>query len=345
MFWTRLLMLFLLNHVMMYLEICPPFDGGDIMTIRKATLDVRISDYFEDLDRYADMINATVFEGRQVIDGSSLTRYRTRISTIISDEDTTNDSIEGYRDLMVESQHHGIYILIGLENQSCIDEMMPLRNMIYDVSEYNLQLREHQKLVRQNKKPGKLRLKPVFTPVIYYGDRKWKKKLSLKDVMDIPEGMDEKVNSWEIDVYDLKEIDVERSHNKDNRQLIDALQRIHRCKKEGMEILKGLVLTREIALIVACITDNEKLMKHIEIEEEEEVNMYESLRLLYAEADAAGEVKGMMKTVLTFLKRRVGGLSEGTEERIRSCTAERLNNFVEYMDEVKTESDIEKYLD
>ena len=335
------------------------------MTVRKASLDVRLKDFFADPYRYADIVNGTMFGGRQVLDPLTLSKYHTDISTIISDEDTANDSIEGYRDMMMESQSKGIFILIGIENQNYIDSAIALRNLVYNSGEYNLQYREYQKLVREKKKPGKLRIKPVFTPVIYYGDKKWKRKVRLSELMDIPEEMAEKFNDWETEIYDVKEMDIERFKNRDNRQLIDALKRIHRCKKEGMEILKGLVLTKEIALIVATITDNEKLMKYIEVEEEkEEVNMYESLRLLYAEADATGEARGrvvgeaigeargkaigelsgMVKTVLTFLRKRVGGLSKETEERIRNSSTDKLNNFVERMDEVKAESDIKKYL-
>lgn len=88
------------------------------------------------------------------------------------------------------------FILLGIENQSLIHYAMPLRSMGYDFLNYT---KEYNEIKRRHKRENHMkhmspdeflsgifktdRLHPVFTLVVYYGEKPWDGPLSLKGMM------------------------------------------------------------------------------------------------------------------------------------------------------------------
>ena len=73
------------------------------------------------------------------------------------------------------------FVIVGIENQDEMDYELPLRNMYYDVTNYQKQMAKIRKVVRENakglgageymygfKKDSKLN--PQVTFVLYYGE-------------------------------------------------------------------------------------------------------------------------------------------------------------------------------
>lgn len=97
-----------------------------------------------------------------------------------------------FRDTAKYYKKAGITISsFGMENQSVIDYDMPVRVMGYDYSSYRSQV-----------DAGKNRY-PVITVVLNFSDKKWSGPLHLKDMFEIPEGMEDFVKDYEITVFDI----------------------------------------------------------------------------------------------------------------------------------------------
>ena len=84
---------------------------------------------------------------------------------------------------------------IGVENQTRVDNQMPLRIIGYDGAEYRSQY--------GSKNPKY----PVVTFVLYFGtDPKWQDEISLKDCLEIPEELKEYVNDYKTHLKHIKHI-------------------------------------------------------------------------------------------------------------------------------------------
>ena len=104
-----------------------------------------------------------------------------------------NKELRGqFRDTSKYYKKAGITISsFGMENQSVTDYDMPVRVMGYDYSSYRSQI-----------DAGKNRY-PVITVVLNFSDKKWSGPLHLKEMFEIPEGMEAFVKDYEITVFDI----------------------------------------------------------------------------------------------------------------------------------------------
>ncbi len=141
-------------------------------------------------DVFADIVNGLIFEGRQVVrtrdlkNGSVHSQYK-------ADEGKLH---EQERDVLKNWTSEKVNIAIcGIENQTKPDDYMPMRVLGYDGASYRSQL------LKKNPKPC-----PVLTLVLYFGtDERWKKKTNLKSLFTIPKDMDEYINDYKINVFEI----------------------------------------------------------------------------------------------------------------------------------------------
>lgn len=87
--------------------------------------------YLEKPEHFADFINGSLYQGRQVLHPSQVKERQ----TVYSREDKARDVLK-----MVCQKDS--YILIGVEAQESVHYAMPVRCMEYDVLEYKKQLGE-----------------------------------------------------------------------------------------------------------------------------------------------------------------------------------------------------------
>ena len=87
-----------------------------------------------------------------------------------------------------------IIALIQMENQSEINNIMPVRDLGYIFNNYNEQIKEHKRENERNDNhfyarelADDDRLQPVITFVIYYGKEEWTRPLSILDMLDLEE--------------------------------------------------------------------------------------------------------------------------------------------------------------
>lgn len=135
----------------------------------KDTSEKMLEDYN---DVFADIINVLVFNGQRIIKENEL--ETSSLSNFYKHENK-NNVME--RDVGKYWKGHNIKIsLFGLENQTNIDNNMPIRIMCYDSAAYRKQL---------DKKAQKEKY-PVITLVLYMGWKtEWTNNLKLSDCLKI----------------------------------------------------------------------------------------------------------------------------------------------------------------
>ena len=147
-------------------------------------------------DVFADIINVLLFNGEQRIKPNSLkaasphSQYRNDESKI---REMERDVIKNWTD----DDNCNINIAVcGIENQTKIEKLMPLRIFGYEGASYRSQV------TKITNKEWKYPV-PVVTLVLYFGEEHWNQPKTLKELLDIPDGLDEYVNDQKINVFEI----------------------------------------------------------------------------------------------------------------------------------------------
>ena len=164
-------------------------------------------------DVFADIVNGVIFKGEQRVKPESL-----RESAMRSQYKEEGIMHEQERDVAKYWTDSKVDIaLYGLENQTKVDKVMPLRIMGYDGAAYRKQLLKSEDKERLKEvgvsatededlsaEEVSQKFFPVITLVLYFGtEHKWRKPRCLKDVVKVPEGLDHYVNDYNIHVVNV----------------------------------------------------------------------------------------------------------------------------------------------
>lgn len=160
--------------------------------------DTAIIRYFEDEERYADLINGYRFGGKQIIRPEGVHEKDTRVTGIRGriNRVKKNLFVQKYRDSVRKVVCGMGTMMIGLEHQDMIHYGMPVRIMVEDALEYDSQMRKIQKRHRRNSDlktkeeyVGAFgagdRILPAATIVLYYGKEPWNGARNLSELMDM----------------------------------------------------------------------------------------------------------------------------------------------------------------
>ncbi len=220
-------------------------------------------------DVFADIINAIVYEGRQVLDAQNLKPYYLNKSV-----HKNSNMLKGlYRDNCMEDMRSGIrYALWGIENQNGIDRAIPFRIMGYDFSTYDRQIGEFtaknktgNKAITQTLLPEQ-KLTPVITLVLYWGDDEMPK--SIFDMLNMP---DEKnirkyIQNYKLNVISLKKLTKKQTDRfkSDFKYIAKFLCREYN-KDERMDMLKSsgrmLIHPKDTLYTLTAITGDSKYLQ------------------------------------------------------------------------------------
>lgn len=243
-------------------------------------------------------------------------------------------SINRNRDIIAKAALHGIYMLIAIENQTTIGPHMPLRVLVYDTLSYHQQYRRYQSSKRNNSKVV-LKLLPVHTIVIYYGDALYKGPKSLLEMMKIPKEIIKKLNNWRIDIVDIKELDYDKLRDRENYDFIKYLQQLYRWNGK-LEKLSDMVVSRNVAILLAAIAGNKKILDIIKKTKGETIDMCRSIDLFEAQALK----NGTLSTLLKQFQAKLGSLSPQTKNNIENCSIEKLDQLTLSIFDITSEDDI-----
>ena len=138
-------------------------------------------------DVFADVINGTIFEGKEVVKSEELTDA----NPVTQFKDDKNTHREQIRDVAKLWEKKGvIFSFIGIENQTSLDRDMILRVISYDGATYKNQI-------------GNEHIYPVFTIVIYWGKNEWKAPTTLKERIECPTEIIDVVSDYKFKLIDM----------------------------------------------------------------------------------------------------------------------------------------------
>lgn len=195
--------------------------------------DIIIKNYWSSNEEFADLFNAVLFGGKQVIKPYELNDVDTDVSNV-EKYGTYTESIKAIRDnikIRKKSTISGIeFVLLGIEGQEHIHYAMPLRIMGYDYGSYRKQYSDIKKEIKKKKglttdeflsgMKKEDRFISVVTIVVYYGEKEWDGALSLKQMMAIPKEMENIVNDYKMKLVEARQNDL-LFHNINNRDLFN----------------------------------------------------------------------------------------------------------------------------
>ena len=229
-----------------------------------------------------------MYSGLPVIDPEYLNIYDSEISTVIKDHSFIKE-IELRRDIVFKYTNGNESKLIGIENQKQNDRFMLFRCMTYDSILYQRQINN---LSNDNE------LMKVSSAVINWGEHRWQNYDNLYDFFKVQDIEKISTSNFSILVVNVLDIDYHLFKEKKNYDLIKTIQLIYKFKG-NLERLRGLVIDKDIAIIVASIVNEEnEVLKKIILKQGEKVDMCESLMNFYNR----GINKGVNKETLQKTK-------------------------------------------
>lgn len=330
--------------------------------------DVALGAYFSDPQIFADLFNAWMYGGKQVIDPGSL---------------MTEDSVQPrpeyarpykhVRDVVKMYRKDGVQlVLFGIENQEKIDYSAPVRIMQFDGADYQNQVRrtEEENRKRLGLKTGlpaffrEDRIVPVITLILYFGEEEWDRPVRLHDMLAFPKGdtrIKMLVPDYPIHVISVRRngsagMDISLLHT-ELRQVFGFLQ-----LQEDKEGLKRYVeenrpvfsrLSSNAALFLAASAHETRLLKGLN-RKEEHYDMCRALDEWYADGVSEGEkigekrgerngiCKGVSSALLRILEKK-GSVPEKCLAYISSQkNMDRLNQLLDLAVASETVAEFEK---
>ena len=189
-------------------------------------------EYFDQPDRFSDLVNYTLYQGREVTKPSDFKELDPVRSEVFGPDNSYEILIDNLKELSLKEDDRNIYVMIGLESQGYHDETMVVRAMKAKALLYTYQLREKVKP-----------LKPVIIIVLNLTGDKWKSPVTLKSMF-------------------------EKEYLDKFGYLIDDVSYVLLDVNEDSEIPKGLLKT-DLELLLNCLKysgNDEKLEDYIEKE-------------------------------------------------------------------------------
>ncbi len=159
--------------------------------------DTKAKEFLSNNERFADLFNYYLFDGRQVIKPGDLEEKDTAEVISLYGLDGRETQKQRWRDLLkraiIKATETAVFVILGIENQSDIHYAMPVRNMIYDGMNYGAQAAEISERHRKNKEYGsgagflsgfmkEDKLTPVITLTVYWGADEWDAPRSLHEM-------------------------------------------------------------------------------------------------------------------------------------------------------------------
>ena len=248
------------------------------MTKDKVKPDSADKVYWRQNETFADLFNAYLYNGEQVIKSEELEELDTDASDVVEIGEV-KESIKGARDVIkIAKKYNGVeYVLLAIENQEGIHYAMPIRVMGYDHYSYNKQYNDRKNYYKKNdiklkddeflsgiRKTDKFL--PVITLVLYYGEKDWDGPRSLYDMLVIPDRIKHFVGNYPINIIQMKDNDLVL-HNQYNVDLFKIMSIIYDTKKsvaQRIAALREFEANKEVdekVIDVIVATTNMKVIK------------------------------------------------------------------------------------
>lgn len=326
---------------------------------KKQSTDIVLKNFWCQDAYFADLINAVVFAGRQVIRAEMLTEMDTDVSGTIT-MSNYGETIKRTRDVVKKMALGMEFVVCGIENQQNTHYAMPLRMMLYDALGY---LKEYREAVQQEKnaeKKGessrrtarseflsgitkKQRFHPQISIILYYGEEKWDGPQTLKDMMiDMPSEIEQVFSDYRMNLVQVTEADRYRFRNEDVQTVLGITSAILRGDFESVRQKYDREISAELAGVIGAITGSELLQEYAKKGENVNMttlNMCSSLKRLEQEGYNRGMEEGIERGTIKklFSQMQKQKLQGKSAEEIRKIFTGDLGEEEEVVDEILAE--------
>ena len=212
---------------------------------------------------FTNIVNTLLFSNssirldeNKIVDGPTESIYKAEEK----DKEQRRDTFKYY-----DVGNKGILFCVaayGIENQSTIDNVMPVRIMNYDASAYKSQVFDIKSSSKQTNQKRK-RIYPVITIVLNFSEKEWKTSRSLHDMMALPSDLAKYVQDYKINVFDVAflEDDVIEKFTSDFK----AVARFFKDKRLRLEANDTIEIKHpaEIADLFSVFTGDEGYMNAV----------------------------------------------------------------------------------
>ena len=282
---------------------------------QKLKPDVVLKNYWNSNAEFADLFNAVLFQGKQIIQPEDLEPDDTDEATLQEHGDSV-DSLNLFRDtikICKKSEKSGIqFVMLGMEHQEHIHYAMPMRVMGMDYSLYKKQYDSNARKYKTSeemtadeflshmKKDDKFT--PVITVVVYYGKEAWDGAKSLHEMLELPDEWADYVNDYKMLLVEARKSNLV-FHNMNNRHLFGLLEILleqgrnaNEVKNRAIAYADGNDIETCVAMAAAgaakCNIDYQMLSK------KEGVNMGTVFEELAKENKELGKAEGIITTCM-----------------------------------------------
>lgn len=283
--------------------------------------DTVLKNYWNNNEQFADLFNAVLFGGEQVISPDELEDADTEESSVLEHREYA-ESIKASRDnikICKKSLTYGVeLVMLGIESQEHIHYAMPMRVMGYDYGTYKKQYdsnaRKYQKRDGMTDDEYLSRMKqtdrftPVITVVVYYGDNPWDGATTLHGMLNIPDKMKPFVNDYKMLLVEARQNDL-IFHNMTNIAFFDMLKVVldksitkNEAKEKVIEYAIEHNVDKTVVMTVAGATNRK--IDYNALSKKGDVTMCTLFDEIEKEGKITGEAKGIIETGFDF------GLSE-----------------------------------
>lgn len=273
--------------------------------------DTILKTFWRDNNHFADLFNAALFDGEQVLNPEDLMEVDTDVSSMIKFNGHA-ETLQRVLDVVKKTAYGVDFVVWGLEDQNKIHYAMPLRHMIGDAFSY---LKEYNEIAMRNKEEKEFkstdeflsnfkktdRLHPVISLCVYYGEDEWDGSFCLTDMLEIPEKLKTLVSDYKMNLLQLRKSGSLHFHNSDVDTVFDLSRSIYDRDFEKINtVYKEKAISAELGVVIGAITESQRLINHALKSEEKGglMNMCGALEELVNE----GVEKGVEKEKISLTK-------------------------------------------
>lgn len=312
--------------------------------------DIVMKRWLSDKERFADFVNGSLFQGKQVFSAENLRKEEKEQSVIVQNQGGKESIVQKYRDVTMVSEEGTRVVIVACEAQEEIHYAMPVRGMLYDSLNYTEQVRSIRKQYdKQNGLKGSAEflsglkktdyLVPVITVVFYYGSKEgWDGKEELHGLL----GLDRKeyvflkkyVPNYKINLIDPRKLEDLECFQTDLKQIFGML-RYSDDKEEMIKYVKKhqqffSQIDEDSYNAARVMLGSERSLKPVkELKKDEStggVDMCKALEDLYQEGVEKGLSEGWSQGLS---EGRSQGLSEGRSQGLSEGRSQGLSEGIE----------------
>ncbi len=294
--------------------------------------DTILKNFWRDNHHFADLFNAALFNGEQVLNPDDLSEADTDVSSILKFNGHA-ETVQKVLDVVKKTAYGIDFVIWGLENQEKIHYAMSLRHMVGDAFSY---LKEYQEIAAKNQKDKNFassdeflsnmkktdRLHPMISLCVYYGENPWDGPLCLMDMLEVPEKIKPLVSDYKMNLIELRTSGFLQFHDQDVNTVFDISRWIYERNYDKINtVYRERQIASELGMVIGAITQSQKLIDHALESERKggQVNMCSALEELEKKAEQKGEQRGIKKGEQRGLQE---GMIAGT---IKTCKKFNLN--------------------